>query len=68
LTVLTKEEEEEATGMGNYSNSESTVFAYTSIFEDLSMHSQIMQYDSAATGHKQPSKNNGRDQEESIVR
>jgi two-component system, OmpR family, sensor histidine kinase VicK len=64
----TEETSEETTGIGTYSNSESTVFAYTSIFEDLSMHSQIMQYDSAATGHKQPSKNNGRDQEESIVR
>ena len=34
----TKETSEETTGMGTYSNSESTVFAYTSIFEDLSMH------------------------------
>jgi hypothetical protein len=64
----TKETSEETTGMGTYSNSESTVFAYTSIFEDLSMHSEIMQDDSAATGHKQPNKNNIKDQEESIIR
>ena len=43
----TKETSEETTGMGIYSNSESTVFAYTSIFEDLSMHTEIMQHDSA---------------------
>jgi two-component system, OmpR family, sensor histidine kinase VicK len=50
----TKETSEEATGMGTYSNSESTVFAYTSIFEDLSMRTEILQHDPAATGHKQP--------------
>jgi hypothetical protein len=35
----TKEISEEAVGLvATYSNSESTVFAYTSIFEDLSIH------------------------------
>ena len=64
----TKVPSEETVGIGTYSNSESTVFAYTSIFEDLPMHSKMMQYNSAATGHEQPTKNKLKDQEESIVR
>jgi two-component system, OmpR family, sensor histidine kinase VicK len=68
LEEHTKETSEETTGMGTYSNSESTVFAYISIFEDLSMQPEILQHDSAATGHKQLNKINIKSQEESIIR
>jgi two-component system sensor histidine kinase VicK len=56
----TQEISEEAIGLGTYSNSESTVFAYTSIFENLWMHTEgRMRYDSKTTAtHKHRNKNN----------
>jgi two-component system, OmpR family, sensor histidine kinase VicK len=53
----TQESSEEAIGLGTYSNSESTVFAYTSIFENLWMHTEMMRHDSTATRHKQQKNN-----------
>jgi hypothetical protein len=58
-----KEEEtsEEAIGLATYSNSESTVFAYISIFENLWMHTEMKgQHDSTTTTttiHKHRHKN-----------
>jgi len=55
----TKETSEKAIGLATYSNSESTVFAYTSIFENLWMHTEMMgRHDSTVTRHKQRQKKN----------
>jgi hypothetical protein len=44
---------EEATGMATYSNSESTVFAYMSIFENLWIHAEMMRrHDSTIRRHQ----------------
>jgi two-component system, OmpR family, sensor histidine kinase VicK len=37
--------EEEAIGLATYSNSEPTIFAYSSIFENLWIHAEIMLHD-----------------------
>lgn len=50
-TELEKDPEEpleEATGLATYSNSEPTVFAYSSIFENLWLHAKIMRRSSMA--------------------
>jgi two-component system sensor histidine kinase VicK len=54
-----KEEEtsEEAIGLATYSNSESTVFAYISIFENLWMHTEMMGQHNSTTIHKHRHKN-----------
>jgi two-component system, OmpR family, sensor histidine kinase VicK len=54
----TKEISEEAIELvATYSNSESTVFAYTSIFEDLSIHTERMGRHDLTRTHKQRQKN-----------
>jgi two-component system, OmpR family, sensor histidine kinase VicK len=62
LIVESEEDKEETSGeeigLATYSNSESTVFAYTSIFENLWMHTEMMgRHDSTSTTHKQRLKN-----------
>ena len=57
LTVELQEEDseetfEEAVGLATYSNSESTVFAYSSIFENLWIHSEMMRHDSTIQASK----------------
>jgi two-component system sensor histidine kinase VicK len=58
LEEETQETSDEAIGLATYSNSESTVFAYTSIFENLWMHTEMMRHDSTATRHKQQKNKN----------
>ena len=58
LIVESEENKEETSGeeigLATYSNSESTAFAYTSIFENLWMHTEMMErHDSKKTTHKQ---------------
>jgi two-component system sensor histidine kinase VicK len=61
LTVESEEDKEEtseeAIGLATYSNSESTVFAYTSIFENLWMHTEMRGRHDSTTTHKQQHKN-----------
>jgi hypothetical protein len=43
LTVELEEDKEEAIELATYSNSEPTIFAYMSIFENLWMHAKMME-------------------------
>jgi two-component system sensor histidine kinase VicK len=61
LIVESEEDKEETSGeeieLATYSNSESTVFAYTSIFENSWLHTEMMGRHDSTTTHKQRLKN-----------